>query len=134
VLRISPLSIDVFKGVWPPKAFSFCVNGRTLRFLRNLTDDVDLMYPFSVYPYPSPVTTTEGSEQLQEVLREDVWRLYGVLTTTSHSLLHLGRFGFVEEMMLAVEVPRRSYGTGIKPGSGGLRLAQNGPHRQPTES
>jgi len=120
VLRISSLSIDVFEGVCPPKAFSFCVNGRTLRFLRNITDDVDLKYPFSVYPYPRPVTTTEGSDQLQEVLHEDVWMLYGVLTTTSHSLLHLRRFGFVDEIMRAEDVPRRSYGTGIKPGSVGL--------------
>jgi len=33
VLRISPLYLDVVEGVSPPKSFSFCVNGRSRRFL-----------------------------------------------------------------------------------------------------
>jgi len=102
VFRISPLYFDVVEGVWPPKLFSFCVNGRTRRLLYYLTDGVYSKYPFFVSPYPNPITPTEKSfNRLQEALRKDVERLYGVLTARFHILLHPGRFGSVEQMMLA---------------------------------
>jgi len=64
--------------VWPPKSFSFCDNGRTRRLSYYLTFN-----------------------RLQEALCKDVERLYGVLTARFHILLHPGRFGSVEQMVLA---------------------------------
>jgi len=97
VLRISSLYFDVVEGVWPPRSFSFCVNGRTRRLLYYLTDGVYPQYPFLVSPYPNPITPTEKSfNRLQEALRNDVERLYGVLTARFHILLHPGRLGSVE--------------------------------------
>jgi len=102
VLRNSPLYFDVVEGVWPPKSFSFCVNGRSCRLLYYLTDGVFPKYPFFVSPYPNPITPAEKSfNRLQEALRKDFERLYGVLTARFHILLHPGRFGSVEHMMLA---------------------------------
>jgi len=102
VLRISPLYFDVVEGVWPPKSFSFCVNGRSRRLLYYLTDGVYLKYPFFVSPYPNHITPAEERfNRLQEALRKDVERLYGVLTARFHIHLHPGRFGSVEQMMLA---------------------------------
>jgi len=43
----------------------------------------------------------KGFNRLQEALRKDVERLYGVMTARFHILLHPGRFGSVEHMMLA---------------------------------
>jgi len=57
------------------------------------------MFCFSV---PPPITPTEkSSNRLQEALRKDVKRLFGVLTARFHVLLHPGRFDSVEHMMLA---------------------------------
>jgi len=44
---------------------------------------------------------TESFNRLQEALRKEVERLYGALTASFHMLLHPGRFGSVEQMMLA---------------------------------
>jgi len=101
VLRISPLYFDVVEGVWLPKSFSFCVNGRSRRFLSYLTDGVHSKYPFFVSPYPNPIIPTEKIfNRPQEALRKDVERLYGVLTARFHILLHPSLFGSVEQMML----------------------------------
>jgi len=102
VLRISPLYFDVVEGVWPPKSCTFCVNGRSRRLLYYLTDGVYPKYTFFVSPHPNPITPAEKNfNRLQEVLRKDVERLYGVLTARFHIPLHPGRFGSVKQMMLA---------------------------------
>ena len=102
VMRISLLYFDVLEGVWTPKSFSFCVYGRSRRLLYYLTDGVFSKYPFFVSPYRNPITPRENIfNRLQEALRKDVERLYGVLTAGFHILLHLGRFDSVEQMMLA---------------------------------
>jgi len=81
VLRISPLYFDVVEGVWPPRSFSFCVNGRSRCLLYYLTDGVYLKYPFFVSPYPNRIIPAEKCfKRLQEALRKDVERLYGVMT------------------------------------------------------
>jgi len=102
MLRISPLYFDVVEGVWPPKSFSFCVNGRSRRSLFYLTDGVYPKYPFFVSLYPKPITPAENIfNRPQEALRKDVKRLCGALPARFHILLHPGRFGSVEQMMLA---------------------------------
>jgi len=55
VLRISPAYFDAVEGVWPPKSFSFCVNGCSRRLLYYLTDGAYSKYPFFVSPYPNPI-------------------------------------------------------------------------------
>jgi len=88
--------------VWPLKFFSFCVNGRSRRLLYYLTDGVYPKHPFFVSPNPNPITPAEKSfNRLQEAPRKDVERLYGVMTARFHILLHPGRFGSVEQIMLA---------------------------------
>jgi len=102
VLCISPLYFDVVEGVWPTKSFCFCDSGLPHRSLYYLPDCVYPKYPIFVSPYQNPITPAENSfKRLQEALRKDFERLYGVLTVRFHNLLHPGRFGSVEQMMLS---------------------------------
>jgi len=54
VLRISPLYFDVVDGVWAPRSFSFCVNGRTRRLLYYFSDGVYPKCPFFCFSVPQP--------------------------------------------------------------------------------
>jgi len=78
------------------------VNGRSRRFLHYPTDGVYPKYPFFVSPYPNPITPAEKNfNRLKKALRKDFERLYGFMTARCHILLHPGRLGSVEQMMLA---------------------------------
>jgi len=104
VLGQSPLFMDMMDGNWPPKDLPYTVNGRTRTMLYYLTDKVYHKYPVFLSCYANPSTRKQRIfNRLQEAVRKDVERLYGVLTSRFHMLLRPSRFTTVPQMIQAVK-------------------------------
>jgi len=56
VLYQSPMNMDVVTRKWPPRGFSFPVNGSTCTLLYFLVDGIYPRFAFFVAPYPNPQT------------------------------------------------------------------------------
>jgi len=101
VLYQSPMYMDVVTWEWPPRDFSFTVNGNTRTLLYYLVDGIYPRFAFFVAPYPNPQTPEQRTfNRLQEALRKDVERLFGILTARFHVMLHPSRMWSVPRMVL----------------------------------
>eukprot|EP00170_Pyropia_yezoensis_P007371 contig_30185_g7393 len=99
VLGESPLLGAVQAGPWPPEKHPFTVNGRTRDMLYYLADGIYPRYPLLVTPFPVPTTQRHKVvNRLQEALRKDVERLFGVLTGRFHIALHPGRYRSIAQL------------------------------------
>ena len=104
VLGQSPLFMDMMDGTWPPKDLPYNVNGRTRTMPYYLTDKAYHKYPVFLSCYPNPTTRKQRIvNRLQEAMRKDVERLYGVLTARFYMLLRPSRFTSVLQMIKAVK-------------------------------
>jgi len=104
VLYQSPLYVDITTGKWPPSSFPFTVNGNTRSLLYYLVDGTYPRFAFLVAPYPKPTTEQQRVfNRLQEAVRKDVERLFGVLTRRFHVMLHPARFFTVPSMVLTAQ-------------------------------
>jgi len=85
----SPMYMDVITGKWPPRKFSFTVNGNTRTLLYFLVDGIYPRFAFFVAPNLNPLTLQQRTfNRLQEALRKDVEHLFGILTARFHVMLH----------------------------------------------
>jgi len=99
VLGQSPLFMDMMDGTWPPKDLPYTVNGRKRMMPYYLTDKAYHKYPVFLSCYAKPATRKQRIFiRLQEAVRKDVERLYGVLTSRFHMLLRPSRFTTVPQM------------------------------------
>jgi len=104
VLYQSPLYIGITTGKWPPSSFPFTVNGNTRTLLYYLVDGIYPRFAFLVAPYPKPSTEQQRVfNRLQEAIRKDVERLFGVLTRRFHVMLNPARFFTVPSMVLTAQ-------------------------------
>ena len=104
VMYQSPLYMDVITGKWPPRHCPFTVNGNTRTLLYYLVDGIYPRFAFFVAPYPNPQTREQRTFHcLQEALRKDVERLFGILTARFHIMLHPCRFWSVPRMVLTTQ-------------------------------
>ena len=93
VLNRSPLYLDVTAGRWPPRDVPSTVNGTIRTLLYYLVDGIYPRYAFQVSPHPMPMTEEAKTfNRLQEAIRRDVERLFGVLTKRFHITTHPGRY------------------------------------------
>jgi len=100
VLYQSPMYMDVITGKWPPRDFSFTVNGNTRTLLYYLVDGICPRFAFFVARYPNPQTLEQRTfNRLQEAVRKDVERLYGIFTAPFHVMLHPCRIWTVPQMV-----------------------------------
>ena len=100
ILNQSPLYLDVTAGRWPPRDKPSTVNGsiRTLPYY--LVDGMYSRYAFLVSPHPMPIfEEAKTFNRLQEATREDVGRLFGVLTKQVHIALHQGRYCSMKQLI-----------------------------------
>jgi len=101
VVNQSPLYLDGTAGRWPPREVPFSINetSRTLPYY--LVDGIYPRYAFLVSPHPIPLTYEANTFNcLQEAIRKDVERLFGVLTKRFHVALHPGRCLCVKLLIL----------------------------------
>jgi len=100
VLHVSPIYLSVTKGEWPPRTFSYTAKGTTPTLLYYLVDGIYPRIAFFVSPFPDPTTEVEVTfNRLQEAMREDVERLYAVLTARFHVAFHPAKYSTVEQMV-----------------------------------
>lgn len=99
VFHESPLYLAITSGQWPP-SLPYTINGRTRDIPYYLADGIYPRYAFLVTPYPQPVRTMQSRtfNRLQEAVRKDVERLYGVLTARFHIALHPARYRTVQQL------------------------------------
>jgi len=100
VLNQSPLYLDVTAGRWPPRGVTFTVNRITRTLTEYLVDGIYPRYAFFVSAHPMPMTDEAKTfNRLQEAIRTDVERLFGVLTKRFHIALHPGRYRSVKHLI-----------------------------------
>jgi len=79
VLTCSPLMLGVNAGVWPPRTYSYTLNGRSRRLLHYAADAGYPRYALFALPHPKPDTPRlVVYNRLQEAVRKDAERLYAV--------------------------------------------------------
>jgi len=101
VMNQSPHYLDVTAGRWPPRDMPFSINRTTRTLPYYLVDGIYPRYAFLVSPHPMPLTDEEKTfNRLQEAIRNDVERLFGVLTKRFHIALHPGRSRSVKQLIL----------------------------------
>jgi len=70
----------VVRGEWPPRPFSFQVNGRRYTYLFYLVDGIYPSYPFLVRPQQDPATPKKLEfSAIQEGAGKEAERLYGTI-------------------------------------------------------
>jgi len=101
VMQQSPLYLDVTGGRWPPRGTPFTINGRTRTLPYYLVDGIYPRYAFLMSPHPKPSTEEQTTfNRLQEAIRKDVERLFGVLMKRFHVALHPGRYHSVSQLVM----------------------------------
>lgn len=99
VLNESPLFDAVQAGTWPPRGFTYVTNGHERSAPYYLVDGIYPRHSFLVSPYETPATPQERAfNRLQEAMRKDVERLFGVLTRRFHIAMHPARYRSVEQL------------------------------------
>jgi len=72
VLACSPLMLGVNAGVWPPRSYSYTLNGRSRRFLHYAADAGYPRYALFALPHPKPDTPRlVVYNRLQEAVRKN---------------------------------------------------------------
>jgi len=101
VMNQSPLYLDVTAGRWPPREVPFSINRTPRTLLNYIFDDIHPGYAFLVSPQPMTLSNEAKTfNRLQETIRKDVERLFGVLTERFHVDLHPGRCGSVKHLIM----------------------------------
>jgi len=101
VMNQSPLYLDVTAGRWPPRDVPFSSNGITRTLPYYLEDGIYPRYVFLVSPHPMPMThEAKTFNRLQEAIRKDVERLFGVQTKRFQNALHPGRCPSVKQLVM----------------------------------
>ena len=97
-MQQSPLYLDVTGGRWPPRGTPFTIKGRTRTLPYYLVDVPYPRYAFLLSPHPKPSTEEQPKlSRLQEAIRKDTERLFGVLMKRFHVALHPGRYHSVSQ-------------------------------------
>jgi len=100
VIQQSTLYLDVTGGRWPPRGTPFTINGRTRTLPYYLVDGIYPRYASLMSPHPKPSTEEQMTfNRLQEAIRKDVERLFGVLMKRFHVALHPGRYRSVSQLV-----------------------------------
>jgi len=100
VMQQSPLYLDVPGGRWPPRGTAFNINGRTSTLPYYLVYGIYPRYAFLMSPHPNPSTEEQTTfNRLQEAIRKDMERLFGVLLKRFHVALHPGRYHSVSQLV-----------------------------------
>jgi len=100
VMQQSPLYLVVTGFRRPPRGTPFTLNGRTRTLLYYLVDSIYPRYAFLMSPHPEPSTEEQTTfNRLQEAIRKDVERLFGVLWNRFHVALHPGRYHSVSKLV-----------------------------------
>jgi len=100
VMQQSPLYLDVTGGRWPPRGTPCTINGRTRTLPYYLVDGIYPRYTFLMSPHPKPSSEEQKTfKRLQEAIRKDVERLFGVLMKRFHVALHPGRYRSVSQLV-----------------------------------
>jgi len=100
VMHQSPLYLDVTGGRWPPRNHPYTINGNTRHLPYYLVDGIYPRFSFLISPHPKPSTEEQTTfNRLQEALRKDVERLFGVLMKRFHVALHPGRYRSVAQLV-----------------------------------
>jgi len=101
VMHQSPLYLDVTAGGWPPRNQSYTLNGTSRTPPYYLVDGIYPRYAFLMSLHPMPSTEEQKVFIcLQEAVRKDVERLFGVLTQRLPTALHPGRYRSVKMLVL----------------------------------
>lgn len=91
VLEDSPLFDAIQAGTWPPEHQSYTLNGRTRTMPYYLADGIYQQYALLATPFPAALGRTREQlvyNRVQEGLRKDVERLFGVLTSRFRVAMH----------------------------------------------
>ena len=105
VMQQSPLYLDVIGGRWPPRGTPFTINGRTRTRPYYLVDGIYPRYAFLMSPHPKTSTEKQATFNcLQEAIRKDSERLFGVLMKRFHVALHPGRYHSVSQLVTRYNV------------------------------
>jgi len=100
VMQQSPLYVDVTGGRWTPRGKPFTINGRTRTLPFYLVDGIYPRYAFLISPHPKPSTEEQTTlKRLQEAIRRDVERLFGILMKRFHVALNPGRYHSVSQLV-----------------------------------
>jgi len=100
VMHQSPLYLDATGGRWPPRNKPYTINGHTRTLPYYLVDGTYPRFSFLISPHPKPSTEEQSTfNRLQEAIRKDVERLFGVLVKRFHVALHPGRYRSVSQLV-----------------------------------
>jgi len=78
----------------------YTINGYTRTLPNYLVDRIYPRYAFLISPHPQPSTDEQTTfNRLQEAIRKDVERLFGVLMKRFHVVLHPGRYRSVLQLV-----------------------------------
>ena len=100
VMHHSPLYLDVTGGRWPPSKMTYKINGRTRTLPYYVVDGIYPRYACLIPPHSRPSTEEQTTlNRLQEAIRKDVERLFGVLMKQFHVALHPGRYSSVSQLV-----------------------------------
>ena len=91
VMHQSPLYLDVTGGRWPPRNHPYTINSTTRHFLYYLGDGIYPRFSFLISPHAKPCTEEQKAfNRLQEALRKEAERLFGILMERFDVALHPG--------------------------------------------
>jgi len=105
VMHQSSLYLDVTAGLWPPRNQTYTLSGTSRTPPYYLVDGIYPRYAFLMSSHPMPPTEEQKVfNGLQEAVRKDVERLFGVLTQRFHIALHPGRYRSVKMVLTFKEI------------------------------
>jgi len=100
VMHQSPQYLDITGGRWPPRNKPYTTNGHTRTLPFYLVDGMYPRFAFLISPQSQPSTEEHTTfNPLQEAIRKDVERLFGVLKKRFHVALHPGRYRSVSQLV-----------------------------------
>jgi len=103
-LKQSPFFYRVVRGEWPPRDFSFELNGRRYTYLYFFVHGIYPSYPFLVRPHQNPGTPKELEfNAVQEGACKEVERLYGTMYQQFKVALHPARHRSVAHIILTAK-------------------------------
>eukprot|EP00168_Porphyra_purpurea_P007993 TRINITY_DN20035_c0_g1_i1.p1 TRINITY_DN20035_c0_g1~~TRINITY_DN20035_c0_g1_i1.p1 ORF type:complete len:177 (-),score=23.29 TRINITY_DN20035_c0_g1_i1:437-967(-) len=100
VMNQSPLYLDITGGRWPPRNHPYTVSGGTRHSPYLLVHGIHPRFSLLIPAHPKPTTEEQTTlDRLQEALRNDVERLFGIITKRLHVALHPGRYRTVSHLV-----------------------------------
>jgi len=100
VMQQLPLYLDVTGGRWPLCCTPFTINERTRTLPYYPVDGNYPRYAFLMSPHPKPSTEEQMTfKNLQEAIRKEAERPFGVLMKRFHVARHPGRYHSVSQLV-----------------------------------